>query len=784
MQAATSVWRQLRKAVNVVVPAALIVGAGLQSVIAATTPTPIDLSNIPMVLGQPADPQVLFLLGNSQSMDGDLGGAIMTGETGANGGPSSYTIPAGFVPPETPSAAGTAKYTYTSGGVEYDNSPSRLNIAKAAILQTVQDYESNTQFGLMDFKESSSPSVYSTWVYYMNAGPDTAGSQFNFTSTAAGNGVETSQPGTTGSPNTYPNPCYGQSASSNCQDIAALLGTGSDTYNEQYLKAKISSDSPTINDVLYASGLPSEFVTSNGPYDSSGNNPPQYTLSDYKSNSITDWYKKVTYGSGAFPTGPTNAGFLPDSYQVWYSRRGFGYYNTPTGQGNLILPVKTATNQPVSTWQPYLAAETNDQSTQEIKAEAVQSPLAGLVKTAGSYFSGDYSGYSAPTASGGANCIPQRYTVLLTDGLPTEDLDGNSWPPLGSSAAKQYGVSASFYIAGGGTVSTTDPGFASDVANGKTLGLVVSDTNDQAAVDAVKQIQDLAQQTPSIETYVVGLGAGVDPTKNPAAAAMLKAMAIAGGTNDYFSATTPAAVASDLGVILGKIQAATRASSNPAGNSPYLQNLTQVFQTRFTSVDSPYDDWTGDLFSFKVNAQGIVDTNVNNANWSAQAKLDTLAAGTGWDTSRRIVTWNPALNSGAGGGVPFRWSSSTAGTASAISAAQLDELKAVSTETNAQAVARLDYLRGDQSGEGPSTTTDFRQRSHILGDIVNSTPIYVQAPHGPYPDPSYEAFQAQYKNRQAMVYVGANDGTEPPAIPGTHPRLQGSCRRDGAGRGG
>ena len=57
-----------------------------------------------------ARPQIVFALGNSQSMDGTLSGAIMTGSgmldsdtslksLSASSSPVNYAVPAGFVPP-------------------------------------------------------------------------------------------------------------------------------------------------------------------------------------------------------------------------------------------------------------------------------------------------------------------------------------------------------------------------------------------------------------------------------------------------------------------------------------------------------------------------------------------------------------------------------------------------------------------------------------------------------------------------------------------------------------
>jgi type IV pilus assembly protein PilY1 len=97
-----------------------------------------------------------------------------------------------------------------------------------------------------------------------------------------------------------------------------------------------------------------------------------------------------------------------------------------------------------------------------------------------------------------------------------------------------------------------------------------------------------------------------------------------------------------------------------------------------------------------------------------------------------------------------------------LSPAQQSSLNAgwsvVTPTPSAQSV--LDYLRGDPSNEGVGTT-NFRARSHTLGDIVYSGAVPVGAPKQPYDDagnPGYSAFAASNKLRAPMVYVGANDG--------------------------
>ena len=115
-----------------------------------------------------------------------------------------------------------------------------------------------------------------------------------------------------------------------------------------------------------------------------------------------------------------------------------------------------------------------------------------------------------------------------------------------------------------------------------------------------------------------------------------------------------------------------------------------------------------------------------------------------WYDKRNIVSWSKDAKKA----VPFRQDeidSTQAGTLGATPAAQEKVIA---------------YLRGDRSNEGTSLK-NFRVRSQILGDIVNSSPVVVGAPYAPYAnatDPGYEDYKSTNSGRKKMIYVGANDG--------------------------
>jgi type IV pilus assembly protein PilY1 len=721
------------------------------------SPPTLPISQVPLGLVKPSRPQVVIALANSQSMDGTLSGAITTGSgelpqiafllgkpgygvphpLSDSSSPLNYTVPTGFAPPlQAADAAGTAPYTVKVdmdlGGAIYptpvDNGPSRMNVAKAGIQAILQNYMQNTDFALINYNVVPR-GTFQTWGYYLS--PDNG--NFVFTNSKL--------PGKRYAANpcfNYADPTTSPAVTQSCDAIAKSgqveIDAAATLSGTAYVQISASGDDPDINDVLYAGGLAPVFLK----YGRAPGSPySDYRLSDYNAGNVRISYPDTTPSVGPLNTTPTNAGYLGFSQQVLYAARGFGYSQSfpidavVTGApeknklGNVAVRMTSAGASPtpasiadaVDAFLPSLQAETMFPRSPEIKSAAEQSPIAGLLQPVQSVFD---------SASSTGGCPPEQAVILVSDGLPTMDEQGALWPPLGSAAAVGYGVTASFNEDG-------------------SLG----NTNDQALSDAVGMIRKLRDA--GIKTYVVGLGAGVDPTLNPQAAATLKAMAVAGGTKSYYPATSSAAFVESLGNILTAVQNGALAATAASVNSGRLKSDSVEYQAKLETGDEPYKDWTGDLFAKALDAK--TGAPKGSPLWSAQALLDVKAADGGWSTARRIATWNPALNGGAGGGVPFRWGGGT-DPRDGISAAQ----QALLQPTDQAGPARLDYLRGDTSREQRNNGGTFRNRSHLLGDIAGSQAAYVGVPDGPSFLPSYFTFQAAHKARKPMLYVGANDG--------------------------
>jgi type IV pilus assembly protein PilY1 len=694
---------------------------------AASAPTPVSIAQVPLTIAIPAHPQIVIAIGNSESMDGNLSGAIMAGSGSlgtaksllqSSSSPASYTIPAGFTPPVSAGSGGTAPYTVSSGGHLVDNSPSRLNVAKESIQAMLTDFMPDADFALLDY-QTGDPTRYTTWLYEMS--PTTSG--FVFTSTeVAGNRY-------------VPNPCYNYPSVSSSNpavyaDCLAIDSSGQVTgsvASSLYMQISASSDDPLINDVLYAGGVAPVCIAYGGPTPSSPYTA--YSLSDYNYNpgGIVESYSSEINGC-ATATTPTNAGFVPYSPQTMYIERGFGYGASQSAtSANVAVPMTSAGATPTSSsvaaaiakFTPYLAPETNSTDTSEIKASAGQSALPGLLKGAYQY----YTTASLPTSNG---CPAQKYVILVTDGLPTLDLAGHSWPPPGTTSAINWGETVAFNADG---------------------SLNTAGTNDQAVIDTINQLAALDSGSTPIKTYVIGLGAGVDPATNPVAANVLTAMAMAGGTGSYFAATSPTALTNDLQSIIVKILAATESTASTAVSTTSLRSGSTAYLVSFTTSDL-YQDWTGELAAYPIDpSTGAVNTSTSARIWSAKAELDTQ----NWNTGRLIATWDPVAKAGT----PFRWNPALAPDGISATTALGAALSTYAPDTNGSDV--LNFLRGDNALEQRFGGT-FRNRTHKLGDIVDSAPLYVGPPGGPSEAPSYLAFVSAHADRKPIIYIGANDG--------------------------
>ncbi|WP_421228298.1 pilus assembly protein [Aeromonas enteropelogenes] len=203
----------------------------------------------------------------------------------------------------------------------------------------------------------------------------------------------------------------------------------------------------------------------------------------------------------------------------------------------------------------------------------------------------------------------------------------------------------------------------------------------------------------------------------------------------FFSAADPDTFAEALSSTLAQIAARNSSASSVTANATRLDSNTHIYQARYNS-----GDWSGQLVSIPLNSDG----SLGNIAWDAATQIPEPSA-------RSIFTRQ------GGAGIAFTWEAlnNTNRALFNIAGDNLGE-------------SRVAYLRGERDGEQRNGGV-FRNRSDLLGDIINSDPVYVGKRDYGYSSAtgltqtereSYQAFLSStaIARRPPMLYVGANDG--------------------------
>lgn len=209
-------------------------------------------------------------------------------------------------------------------------------------------------------------------------------------------------------------------------------------------------------------------------------------------------------------------------------------------------------------------------------------------------------------------------------------------------------------------------------------------------------------------------------------------------------------------------------------------------------------NWTGDLIAYPIDVTtGVPD--VNNPIWntgcsnpnlwvdssdtskgkqgcSAQVKLDQSGASNPPTSplaasARKIATYKgsgcyagPASTSGCTSSVGLQFQPTTASTTTKLTTTLQTNVSTYPSQTDGANI--VNYLRGDQSLEG-SSSSSYRPRTHRLGDIVNAEPVIMRPPYYGYSDECYSAavsskcttsFISAKSTRARMVFQAGNDG--------------------------
>ncbi|MCC8991193.1 MAG: hypothetical protein LM514_01025, partial [Streptococcus sp.] len=236
-----------------------------------------------------------------------------------------------------------------------------------------------------------------------------------------------------------------------------------------------------------------------------------------------------------FPVGPT-----------WFR-------NDSPGRGYLEIPIRLLDSTQTTSFSTKLACNVPNITgysaawgctTTGIR-NAGLTPIEGTLYTARDYFGGTWrnasEGYLASVYPLPPSC-GKDFNILVTDGLPSNDRNGN---PISNPATA---------IAAAATAAA-------------------------------------ALNTQGVETYVVGfaLPYGTDPST-------LNSIAASGGTGTAYFATDSATLTSALNTIFLNIQSGVGSASAVTANSTRLDIGTAIYQSKFDS-----EDWSGQLTALPVN---------------------------------------------------------------------------------------------------------------------------------------------------------------------------------------
>lgn len=224
---------------------------------------------------------------------------------------------------------------------------------------------------------------------------------------------------------------------------------------------------------------------------------------------------------------------------------------------------------------------------------------------------------------------------------------------------------------------------------------------------------------------------------------------------EFFSVDSPEAMVQAFDDILSRIADRKSTAARPAINSGQVSTdennngtvKTVSYQTSYASDDN----WSGDVKRFEKAWNAQNNAFETSEIWSAKSQVP------GWQNRTiKIAGDNNSL-------VDFIWDNagpaSTAGTLANLLSRDPEN----SNLPDARGEQRLQYLRGNRSGENST----FRQRSSVLGDFYSSSPAVVSGPrylvnfsNRLEGNTAYSTFATDPKitGRTPRVYVGGNDG--------------------------
>ena len=374
-------------------------------------------------------------------------------------------------------------------------------------------------------------------------------------------------------------------------------------------------------------------------------------------------------------------------------------------------------------------------------------PLKGALERTGRYFEGtDSTGPWGPESGAAQISCRQNFAILTTDGYwnndsgfsPVGDVDGTAGPTISPKVPKDaqnpgasdysYAPAAPYkddFVGSRGRLYSKADTLADVAMHYWNRDLVTTLDN-----DVPTSVADPAFWQHMVTFGVsIGLQGRLDPKTDlpsiingskhwgdPTDAEDLDRIddlwhASVNGHGNFVAAANPSDFAQGLIDALTTVAARLGSASNVTANSTSFQTDTRVYQASYVS-----GKWTGELAAYEVSKAGVSRVDANGDGlpdpvWQASKGIPA--------SNRKVLTWG-----GAGTTFP-----------TAVQSSALDRAsRALSPVSGADNAA---YIAGDRSLERRNGGK-LRDRDGLLGDIADSSPIYVK--------------------QSETIFVGANDG--------------------------
>jgi type IV pilus assembly protein PilY1 len=196
-----------------------------------------------------------------------------------------------------------------------------------------------------------------------------------------------------------------------------------------------------------------------------------------------------------------------------------------------------------------------------------------------------------------------------------------------------------------------------------------------------------------------------------------------------------------------------------------VESYSQVYLAFYSAIN-----WWGAVSARDLDVASASSSTAESLTFGSVANWDggcVLTSGTCAESTKTSIFQGP------GSRVILSSNGSTSATTSPGIAFQTGSLTSAQLTAlgNSASTPRVAYLRGDRTKEVSNGGT-LRNRTSVLGDVIDSSPVWVGPPQSPYSatwsdllyssatlsESAYASFATTNATRTNVVYVGANDG--------------------------